>query len=185
MPESIYYQNRHLLADVLQGSLLAPGVLSSDRGWASQASLEQQEGVLAPEGSDSEPLRIENPSVEVPGAFFTNPEMLHSRKLAVADIAGIVVVRQSVGWQDLKEMTGLKSFTFEYALGFLTAQAYARHTAAKPTPVHRLVEQYRESSQGVRLYRPTEILSEMAEVAEDEFPLLHQAMQTHRNSESR
>lgn len=167
MSESIYYQNRHLLADALVDSLSVLGMHPDDNG--------NSRGVILP---DDEPLPILPPeSVEEVGDFFTSEGMPYVRKLAVARVAAVVATRHVISRSDLANVSGMSSYMLGYATGFLGNKLNHYYNEYLPKPQHQIIEFLRGKSTTKRYFGSTNLLLSMVESAEEKYPILHEALQ--------
>lgn len=177
MSESIYYSNRHLLqrsfVDVI--SPLVLGEETSDtKDEAAVRSISAWNSDYLMSGIDA--LTEDEPEQHALGAFFKNERMSQHRREAIALVAGLAVVRRTIAMNDL-EVTGLKSFSRRYALGFLSCNITAEFSAMLPGPVDTFLFRTTSGRNNTAQYEALPTLDVLAEQAEECFPLLHDAIE--------
>lgn len=180
MSAGYYYKNRHnLQPDFFQFMNPLTGLREYDTEVASADSL------IIPDEEIEEPARHTVEDARLLGAFFADRRMTQRRKQAIADIAGLVVIRETATLREIATHVPLSESQHRYAVGFLAGRLPVEHNSVRPLPEHAFIQGgiTLDFPRG-RTYSATPLLYQLASEAEESCPLLWQSMQRFESIDS-
>jgi hypothetical protein len=180
MSAGYYYKNRNnLRPDFFQ--FMNPLTGSSDL----DVEISRVGSLVIPDEEVEEPARNTAEDARLLGAFFADRRMTQRRKQAIADIAGLVVVRETATLREIAARVPLSESQHRYAVGFLAGRLPVEHNSVLPAPEHAFIQGgiTLDFPKG-RTYSATPLLHQLASEAEENCPLLWQSMQRFESIDS-